>query len=200
MSTETNELSAAAFIDRDGVINRDHGYVSDWEAFEVLPGVVDGLRELQALGFRLIVVTNQSGIGRGFYDEQAFHRLSQKMCDWLGQQGVAITGVYFCPHHPVEARGAYCTICDCRKPAPGMLLQAASEHGLAIERSIIIGDKRSDVEAGQRAGVARCYHVTAGEAASGALQAASLQAVAQAEQARVAANQRASSESLTQNS
>lgn len=200
MSAESRLASAAAFIDRDGVINRDHGYVSDWDAFEFLPGVIDGLDLLQALGFQLVVVTNQSGIGRGFYDEQAFQNLSSKMCACLAERGINISDIYFCPHHPEQALDTYRTVCDCRKPAPGMLLQAAVDHGLALENSIMIGDKPSDIEAGRRAGVARCYHVTEGQAAAGALQVASLLAAARAEQSLAAVESVTCSQPPSQNS
>lgn len=150
----------AAFIDRDGVINQDHGYVSRWEDFEFMPGAEGAMASLQRLGFAIVVVTNQSGIGRGFYDEASFERLTQQMTDWLRVKGVDVTGVYFCPHHPSNARGDYLRDCDCRKPAPGMLLRAAQDHQLAIDQSIMVGDKPSDIDAGNAAGVARCYQVT----------------------------------------
>ncbi|MEE4203692.1 MAG: D-glycero-beta-D-manno-heptose 1,7-bisphosphate 7-phosphatase [Halieaceae bacterium] len=182
-STVSQKGRPAAFIDRDGVINRDHGYVSDWDAFEFLPGVVEGLRTLQSLGFQLIVVTNQSGIGRGYYDEEAFQSLSAQMSAWFAERGVEITGVYFCPHHPVDAVAGYRGACQCRKPEPGMLLRAASEHALALNRSIMIGDKPSDIEAGKRAGVARCYQVTDGAAHADATPVDSLLNAASIEQA-----------------
>lgn len=149
----------AAFIDRDGVINRDHGYVSRWENFELLPGVVDALTLLQDLGFELVVVTNQSGIGRGYYDEAAFKELTARMVEHFSHEGVTIAGVYFCPHHPSDAKPAYRQHCDCRKPEPGMLLQAAADLDLDLGHSIMIGDKVSDMRAGHAAGVARCYRV-----------------------------------------
>ncbi len=174
----------AAFIDRDGVINRDHGYVSRWEDFEFIPGVEAAMARLQQLGFAIVVVTNQSGIGRGYYDEAAFKALTAQMTDTLGARGVDVTGVYFCPHHPTKALGDYLKDCDCRKPAPGLLLRAAHDHQLALDQSIMIGDKLSDIEAGRAAGVARCYQVTDGASHGCAIRVASLAEAADQEAAR----------------
>jgi D-glycero-D-manno-heptose 1,7-bisphosphate phosphatase len=176
--------SPAAFLDRDGVINRDHGYVSRWEDFEFLPGAVDALRGLQRLGFQLVVVTNQSGIGRGYYQESDFQTLMASLTSHLAHEGVALTDSYFCPHHPTDAEDKYRMPCECRKPAPGMLLAAARDHDLALDASILVGDKPSDIEAGESAGVARCYQVTSGTPVSGAVGVASLAAVLRHEQER----------------
>lgn len=152
--------SPAAFIDRDGVINRDTGYVSSWSDFEFLPGVIDALIQLQACGFLLVVVTNQSGIGRGYFSQRAFDDLTATMVDYLDARGVHISGVFHCPHHPTAGQGDYRRECDCRKPGPGLLLQAARQLDIELRESIMVGDKMSDMEAGKGAGVARCYHVT----------------------------------------
>lgn len=153
-------MSPAAFLDRDGVINVDHGYVSAWEQFEFLPGVPRAMRQLQDAGYRLIVVSNQSGIGRGLYTEADLNRLNEQISDHLKQTvGVDIAGFYHCPHHPTEARGVFLTQCDCRKPAAGMIIRAVREHGIDVEASLLVGDKRSDIEAGRAAGVARLFQV-----------------------------------------
>lgn len=134
------------FIDRDGVINEDHNYVHRWEDFHFIDGVVDALVRLKAAGYYIVVVTNQSGIGRGFFTDNDFHILSEKMLRWLQQRSVQVDAIYHCPHLPQDN-------CACRKPAPGMILQAAREHNLDLSSSYIIGDKLSDIEAGQRANV-----------------------------------------------
>jgi D-glycero-D-manno-heptose 1,7-bisphosphate phosphatase len=143
----------AAFLDRDGVINIDHGYVYRPEDFDFVPGVLEGARRLHDLNFALVVVSNQSGIGRGFFSEAQFHVLS----DWMRQKfiaaGAPLSGVYFCPHHPTEARERYRRSCDCRKPAPGMLLSAAKDLQLDLAASAMFGDKPSDLEAALAAGV-----------------------------------------------
>ena len=146
-------LRPAAFLDRDGVVNIDHGYVYRSEDFEFVPGVLEGARRLAGLGYALVVVTNQSGIGRGLYGEADFRALT----DWMTQQfaaaGAPLAGVYFCPHHPTEAEVPYRLDCECRKPAPGMLLRAADELGLDLAASVMFGDRASDLEAARAAGV-----------------------------------------------
>jgi D-glycero-D-manno-heptose 1,7-bisphosphate phosphatase len=151
----------AAFLDRDGVINRDHGYVYRIEDFEFLPGVVDALARLAQLGYLLVVVTNQSGIGRGLYTGQDFERLSEKVAERLASAGVAFAAVRHCPHHPEALLAQWRCVCDCRKPAPGMILAAAAELDIDLAASILVGDKASDIAAGRAAGVGRCFRVGA---------------------------------------
>lgn len=154
----------AAFIDRDGVINAERGYVYRIEDFELLPGAASGLRRLQQAGYAIVVVTNQAGIARGLYTVLQYETLTSHMVDLLAADGIAIAGVYFCPHHPTEGVGEFRATCNCRKPAPGMLLRAQRELGLDLSRSVIIGDKQSDIAAGRTAGVARCVLVRSGHA------------------------------------
>lgn len=139
-------LRRAVFLDRDGVINRDHGYVFRRQDFEFVEGVLAACAVLAARGLALVVVTNQSGIGRGMYAEADFLRLTDWMKARFAAAGAALAGVYHCPHHPDEA-------CDCRKPAPGMLLRAARELRLDLARSALFGDKASDLQAAHAAGV-----------------------------------------------
>ena len=153
-------MTSAVFLDRDGVINVDHGYVSTWERFEFLPGVPDALRALQDAGYLLIVVSNQSGIGRGYYCEADVESLNQVIAQHLGSTvGVTLSEFYHCPHHPTEAAGEFRRQCDCRKPAPGMIRQAVLDHGIDLKTSLLVGDKDSDIEAGRAAGVARLFKV-----------------------------------------
>jgi D-glycero-D-manno-heptose 1,7-bisphosphate phosphatase len=154
----------AVFLDRDGVINEERDYVHRIEDFVILPGVFDGLAALQSAGFKLIVVTNQAGIGRGLYDEAAYERLTSHMRSRLSEQGIVLDAVYHCPHHPTAGLGGYRRNCDCRKPAPGMLLQGARDLSIDLEQSIMIGDKISDMQAGRAAGVGRCVLVKSGHA------------------------------------
>ena len=149
----------AVFLDRDGVINHDLGYVSRWNDFKLLPGVVAAMADLQALGYRLIVVTNQSGIGRGFYTEGDFAELSTRFIDFLADSGVTLTAIYHCPHHPTEALGGYKKDCDCRKPQPGMILRGLEEWQLVPEACALVGDKPSDIQAGQNAGIGHLFKV-----------------------------------------
>ena len=153
-------MTSAVFLDRDGVINVDHGYVSTWDQFEFLPGVPEALRELQDAGYLLVVVSNQSGIGRGYYSEADVESLNQAISQHLDSVvGVTLSGFYHCPHHPTEAEGEFRRQCDCRKPAPGMIRQAVLDHGIDLGTSLLVGDKDSDIEAGRAAGIARLFKV-----------------------------------------
>jgi D-glycero-D-manno-heptose 1,7-bisphosphate phosphatase len=155
MTKERSALRPAAFLDRDGVINVDRGYVCRREDFEFVPGVLEGARRLNRMGYALVVVTNQSGIGRGLYTEDDFRTLTQWMVQSFAAAGAPIAGVYYCPHHPTEAVGIYRLDCQCRKPTPGMLLQAAGELALDLTASIMFGDRASDLQAAKAAGVPR---------------------------------------------
>jgi D-glycero-D-manno-heptose 1,7-bisphosphate phosphatase len=156
-----NSPAPALFIDRDGVINRDDGYTFRIEDFHLLPGVVDLLRRFSDAGFAIVVITNQAGIARGYYSEAEFQALTKHMIGVLSRHGVEIGGVYHCPHHPEGTIPTLAIACDCRKPAPGMLIRAAAEMHLDLGASWLIGDKQSDIEAGLRAGLAieRCVQV-----------------------------------------
>jgi D-glycero-D-manno-heptose 1,7-bisphosphate phosphatase len=144
---------AALFLDRDGVINRDAGYTHRIEDFHLLPGVVETLRWFQSKGSRIIVITNQAGIAKGYYSEEQFHTLTAHMRTLLGSSGIVVTDVLYCPHHPEGSIPAYATACSCRKPQPGMILEAAERHQIDLTRSCLVGDKPSDLEAGRRAGI-----------------------------------------------
>jgi D-glycero-D-manno-heptose 1,7-bisphosphate phosphatase len=143
----------AAFLDRDGVLNVDHGYVYRLEDFEFIAGALESAAELARLGLLLVVVTNQAGIGRGMYSEEDFARLTHWMSAQCAARGAPIAAVYHCPHHPTMAQGALRLACDCRKPAPGMLLQAQRDLHLNLPASVFFGDKCDDMRAGLAAGV-----------------------------------------------
>jgi len=146
-------LRRAAFIDRDGVVNIDHGYVFRREDFQFVPGTLSACAQLHRRGLALVVVTNQSGIGRGLYGEDDYRRLTEWMRAEFAAAGAPLAGVYHCPHHPQAPLAEYRRACDCRKPAPGMLLAAARELSLDLSRSLLFGDKASDIEAAVAAGV-----------------------------------------------
>ena len=152
----------AAFLDRDGVINVDSGYVGQWEDFEYLPDAVEGLKRLQNAGFKLFVVTNQSGIARGYYTEDDFLALTKAMTADLSAKGVTLAAVYYCPYLEDADLEPYRVASYLRKPEPGMLIQAAQDHDIDVSRSIMVGDKVSDMVAAKRAGVPGRYHVTEG--------------------------------------
>jgi D-glycero-D-manno-heptose 1,7-bisphosphate phosphatase len=156
-------LRKAAFLDRDGVINIDHGYTFKPEHFDFIDGVFDACRHLQNLGYLLIVVTNQSGIARGYYTEQDFAVLTSWMKQQFAAHGVKIDGVYYCPHHLEKGQVPYNIDCDCRKPNPGMLTQAIREFGIDPALSLMVGDKAADMQAAAAAGVAQKILVRSGQ-------------------------------------
>ena len=145
-----------AFLDRDGVINEDTGYVYKKDDFIFTQGCFEALQRLQNAGFSLIVVTNQSGIGRGYYSEQDYQVLTTWYVNRLANKGINLIDVFHCPHAPNEN-------CDCRKPKPGLLLQAAKKYPVDFSQSIMIGDKPSDIKAGNTAGVVTTYLLETGD-------------------------------------
>lgn len=146
------EKRKAVFLDRDGTINLEVDYLSRVEEFQFIPGAPLAIKRLKDAGFLLVVVTNQSGIARGYYDESALERIHQHMHEELEKFGVAIDACYFCPHHPEHGVGPYKRECTCRKPFPGMLFQAAKELDIDLSASFMVGDKIADVKAGIEAG------------------------------------------------
>jgi D-glycero-D-manno-heptose 1,7-bisphosphate phosphatase len=149
----------ALFLDRDGVINIEKNYVHRIEDFEFIDGIFELCKTAQDLGFHLFVITNQAGIGRGYYTEQEFHQLTEWMLERFGERNINISKVYFCPYHPTAGIGKYRRESFDRKPNPGMLLKAAQEFDLHLPSSILIGDKISDIEAGQAAGIRHNLHL-----------------------------------------
>jgi D-glycero-D-manno-heptose 1,7-bisphosphate phosphatase len=146
--------NSALFLDRDGVINVDRGYIHRSDECEFVPGIFELARFwTNELRRSIVVVTNQSGIGRGYFDENAYADLMQWMCDRFEAEGTAITRAYHCPYHPLGGIGAYRCDHPWRKPKPGMLLQAVSDLGLDPAQCAVLGDKMNDIEAGAAAGI-----------------------------------------------
>jgi len=137
-------LGPAVFIDRDGTIIHDADYCSDPQQVKLFPRIAEALKRLKSHGFKLIIITNQSGIGRGFFSLEQYRAVEAEILRQLGNDLVNAT--YFCPHNPDDG-------CSCRKPESGMILQAAREHRVDLRRSFLIGDKESDAECGQNAAV-----------------------------------------------
>ncbi|QKF65089.1 D-glycero-beta-D-manno-heptose 1,7-bisphosphate 7-phosphatase [Campylobacter corcagiensis] len=140
----------ALFLDRDGVINEDFGYVYKEENFKFMDDVFEVLRYYQNLGYELFIITNQSGIARGYYTKDEFLNLTKFMLNELEKEQIYIKKVYFCPHSPDDN-------CSCRKPKPGMILKAKDEFDIDLKKSIFFGDKISDMGAGKAAGVGDLY-------------------------------------------
>ncbi|MDB5411438.1 MAG: family hydrolase [Rhodospirillales bacterium] len=149
----TGDRRPALLLDRDGVINVDTGYLHRIEDCRFVDGIFDLVGQFAARGFTVIIVTNQAGIGRGYFGEAEFATLMNWMRFEFLRHGITIAGVYHCPDHPTEGIGIYRRDNPWRKPGPGMFLQAAVDHGLDLARSWSIGDKASDIEAGRAAGV-----------------------------------------------
>ena len=138
-------MNKAVFLDRDGTINKDIGYLHRIEDFEYLDGAVENIKALQKMGYLLIIVTNQSGIARGFFSEEEYLKLQKWMIDDLKQKGVTITACYYCPHHPDAIIPKYRCICGCRKPGTDLFYRAAREHNIDLDKSLVIGDKSRDL-------------------------------------------------------
>lgn len=155
-------MNKALFIDRDGVINKEKDYVHHIGDFEFLPGIFSSLREFNSLGFLIVIITNQAGIGRGFYSEEDFKSLTKWMLEEFSKNEVHITDVYFDPNHPEHGQGKYKKESYDRKPNPGMILKAAKKYEISLDDSILVGDKLSDIAAGINAGVGKLYLVKTG--------------------------------------
>lgn len=138
-------MNKAVFLDRDGTINIEKNYLHKIDEFEYLPGAVEGLKRIYDMGYLLIIVTNQSGIARGYYSEEDFYRLNEWMISDLDTKGIKISKVYYCPHHPDAIVTRYKCSCNCRKPSTGMFWQAQREFDIDMSKSYVIGDKLRDV-------------------------------------------------------
>jgi D-glycero-D-manno-heptose 1,7-bisphosphate phosphatase len=144
---------AAVFLDRDGTILRDVGYLSFREQIEILPRVPEAIRLLKEKGYKIIVVTNQSGVARGRLSEDQLKQIHEEMRAQLALAGATLDALYYCPHHPSEGVSPYRALCDCRKPNTGMIRKASEQFGLKPGRSYIVGDQVTDMELAVRAGV-----------------------------------------------
>jgi D-glycero-D-manno-heptose 1,7-bisphosphate phosphatase len=149
----------AIFCDRDGVINVDHGYVHRWEDFHFHQGVPEALALLKKQGWLLVLVTNQSGIARGFYDEEAFQALTNKMQSYLKARGAEFDSIHYCPHLPDAAVQQFSLVCRCRKPGPEMFERAQASLGLSMTNSVCVGDNPTDIQAAKAAGVGKTFGV-----------------------------------------
>lgn len=149
-------MNKALFLDRDGVINEDHGYTHRIEDFVFRKGIIELCKAAEDAGYLIIVITNQAGIGRGYYTEEDFHLLTKWMIKQFYENGVIITGVEYCPYHPIHGIGKYKRESFRRKPQPGMILDACKKYDIQAQASIMIGDSPNDIIAAKRAGVNNC--------------------------------------------
>ena len=146
------EKNRAVFLDRDGTICEEVGYIDSIERLQLIPRSAEAIRLLNERGFKVVVVTNQSGVARGFFPESFLEELHAELKRRLQEEGAHLDGIYYCPHHPDEGKPPYLRVCDCRKPASGLLLQAARDLALDLSSAYVIGDHFSDVECAQRVG------------------------------------------------
>ncbi|WP_022847726.1 MULTISPECIES: D-glycero-alpha-D-manno-heptose-1,7-bisphosphate 7-phosphatase [unclassified Desulfurobacterium] len=149
-------MQRAVFLDRDNTLIEDEGYIHEPEKVKLLPGVAEGLKILKDAGFLLIVISNQSGIGRGYFKEEDFHAVNKRLNQLLEPYSVQIDDFFFCPHKPDEG-------CSCRKPETELFFKAAKKWNINLRESFMIGDKIIDIEAGKRAGCKKSYLVKEGE-------------------------------------
>jgi len=145
-------LEHAVFLDRDGTINEEVGYITHLGQVRLLPGAAAGVRRLKESGLRVVVITNQAGVARGIHPESFIHEVNGLITAQLRQEGASIDRIYYCPHHPRGEVDSYRKECQCRKPAPGLILQAAEELNLDLRRSYMVGDRLSDVQMMQSVG------------------------------------------------
>jgi D-glycero-D-manno-heptose 1,7-bisphosphate phosphatase len=143
----------AVFLDRDGTVADEVGYINHASRLRLLPGSAGALRRLREAGLLSVIVTNQSGVARDYFEESVIHETHRRLESLLRAEGAVVDAIYFCPHHPREGSPPYRQECDCRKPLPGMLLRAAGDLDIDLSRSYMVGDGMIDIEAGRAAGV-----------------------------------------------
>jgi D-glycero-D-manno-heptose 1,7-bisphosphate phosphatase len=146
-------MNRAVFLDRDGTVNEEVGYLTDLSKLRLIPGAAAAIRRLNEAGFKVVLVTNQSGVARGYFPETLVHEAHARLSELLRLEGARIDAVYYCPHHPKAGNSHYTIECDCRKPKTGLIDRAVNDLAIAIDHSYMVGDKWSDVELAQRAGV-----------------------------------------------
>lgn len=146
-------MNKAVFLDRDGTINEEMGYINHVSRFKIFKFVPEAIKILNNAGYLVIVVTNQSGLARGYFDENLINMLHASLLKKVQKESAKIDAIYFCPHHPTEGIQRYRINCDCRKPKPGMIKQAQKEFDISLNKSIMIGDRYKDVEFGKQLGL-----------------------------------------------
>jgi D,D-heptose 1,7-bisphosphate phosphatase len=143
----------AVFLDRDGVINEEVGYLDNLDKLKIIPGAYEAIKLINKSGMKAVVITNQAGVAKGLFTEDFVRETNYHLQKILREQEAYINNFYYCPHHPTEGEEPYRRICDCRKPAPGMLVQAARDLNIDLTKSYLVGDRFNDMEAATKAGV-----------------------------------------------
>lgn len=145
MDKSTTQKQKAIFLDRDGTINEEMGYINHIDRFRIFDFVPESLRLFKQLGFKIIVITNQSGVARGYFTESLLNEVHEILREKMRAEKAEIDDIFYCPHHPTEGEPPYRMVCDCRKPKPGMVLQAAAKYDLDLSLSFLIGDRYKDI-------------------------------------------------------
>ncbi|MFH1386439.1 MAG: D-glycero-beta-D-manno-heptose 1,7-bisphosphate 7-phosphatase [bacterium] len=146
-------MQAAVFLDRDGTIIEDTGYIKSPKEIKFIPGAIEAIKQLQLAGYKIIIISNQAGVARGYYSEDMLQTIDKTVHRLVLHGGAHIDASYYCPHHPEHGVYPYKQECDCRKPFPGLIKKAEKDLKLDLSRSFMVGDKTTDIEAGQKAGV-----------------------------------------------
>ncbi len=146
-------MNKAVVLDRDGTVNEEVGYLADLARLRLISGAGAAIRRLNEAGFKVVLVTNQSGVARGYFSENLVHEAHARLAAMLSPEGARIDAVYYCPHHPTAGNSRYTMDCDCRKPRTGLIDRAVKELTLDVNHSYMVGDKWSDIELAQRAGI-----------------------------------------------
>lgn len=145
-------LNRAVFLDRDGTINEEVGYIDSREKLRIIPGTVEAIRRLNKRGMKVIVVTNQSAVARGIITEEVLNEINNALTEKLSMGGAFIDAIYYCPHHPTEGKGVYRVECECRKPRTGLLIRASHDLGIDLRKSYVVGDTITDIIMAKKAG------------------------------------------------
>jgi len=145
-------MNRAVFLDRDGTINEEVGYLTDLSMLRLIPGASAAIKKLNESGFKVVVVTNQSGVARGYFTESFVQKTHERFLQMLRDAGARVDSIYYCPHHPTAGNPPYSVACECRKPGTGLIDRAARDLDIDVQSSYVVGDKWSDVELGQRTG------------------------------------------------
>lgn len=153
-------MKKAIFLDRDGTINEEMGYINHPERFKIFPFTFEAIKIFNDLGFLVIVVTNQSGVARGYFPESLVHEIHKELTRQAVLNNTLITAVYHCPHHPDGEVEMYRKKCECRKPQPGMILQAVKDHNINLSKSYMIGDRYKDIQFGHGLGLRTGFVLT----------------------------------------
>ena len=149
---DSNRGRPAVFLDRDGTINEQMGYINHTCRFQLLPGAAEAIKKLNDANIPVVVVSNQSGLARGYFPEALLVAVHEKMNKLLAEAGAHVDGIYYCPHHPEAKEERFRASCNCRKPKPGLVLQASEEMGLDPKRSYVVGDRWSDIKTAANCG------------------------------------------------